>query len=267
VQRVRARRAAAVAFACSSRANAFVALPIPAAPPRILVVDDDPAIRDVVGFALTRAGFAVATAADGRAALARFAAEGAALIVLDVMLPELDGIEVCRALRRTSAVPILFLSSRDEEVDRVVGLEIGGDDYLTKPFSPRELVARVRAVLRRQAPPVLAEAVPVSPAPTERPVLRHNRLALDLDALRASWDGRDVALTATELGVLRTLLARPGRVFTRDELMDRAYGTERVVNDRTIDSHVRRVRAKFAAVGAQPIETLPGFGYRLGPCA
>jgi two-component system OmpR family response regulator len=229
--------------------------------PRILIVDDDPAIREVVRFALDRAGFATTEAADGRTALTRFAAEGADLVILDVMLPELDGIEVCRALRKTSAVPVLFLSSRDEEVDRIVGLEIGGDDYLAKPFSPRELVARVRAVLRRTA-------VPPRPEPEQPAVARlaHGRLAIDLETLRATWDGQEVILTATELGVLRTLLARPGRVFSRDELMDRAYTTERVVSDRTIDSHIRRVRARFAQVGAAPIETLPGFGYRLGPC-
>ena len=223
---------------------------------RVLIVDDDPGIRAVVRIALARDGFDVSEAADGAAALAQFAAVGPDLIVLDVMLPELDGTEVCRAIRRESAVPILFLSSRDDAVDRIVGLEIGGDDYLTKPFSPRELVARVRAVLRRTAGAVAVGG----------PALAQGRLRLDPESLRVTWDGREVALTATELGVLRTLLARPGRVFSRDELMDRAYSTERVVSDRTIDSHVRRVRAKFAAVGADPIETLPGFGYRLGPC-
>jgi two-component system OmpR family response regulator len=230
--------------------------------PRILIVDDDKLIRDVVGIALGRAGFATSEAADGRAALARFAAEGADLIVLDVMLPELGGIEVCRALRRTSDVPILFLSPRDDEVDRIVGLEIGGDDYLAKPFSPRELVARVRAVLRRVATPA-----PRPEASSDKPEkLAHGRLRIDLETLRATWDGREVVLTATEFGILWTLLARPGRVFSRDELMDRAYATERVVNDRTMDSHVRGVRARFALVGAAPIETVPGFGYRLGPC-
>jgi two-component system OmpR family response regulator len=228
--------------------------------PKILIVDDDAAIRDVVRFALERAGFATVEAADGRAAIDRFAAEGADLVILDVMLPERDGIDVCRALRRTSQVPILFLSSRDDEVDRVVGLEIGGDDYIAKPFSPRELVARVRAVLRRLTPPAAT-------ADAERPqTLGHGRLAMDLDGMRATWDGREIPLTATEFGILRALLSRPGKVFSRDELMDRAYTTERIVSDRTIDSHVRRVRARFAAFGATPIETLPGFGYRLGSC-
>ncbi|WP_426956850.1 response regulator [Muricoccus radiodurans] len=231
--------------------------------PRILIVDDDPAIRDVVSFALSRAGFEIVTASDGAEGLARAGDSAPDLIVLDVMLPEMEGTEVCRAIRRSgSDVPILFLSSRDDEVDRVVGLEIGGDDYLTKPFSPRELVARVRAILRRGAP----APVPASTAATEE-VLRHGRLVLDPGAARAMWDGMEVVLTATEFGLLRTLMRRPGRVLSRDALMDGAYAVERVVSDRTIDSHVRRLRAKFAAVGAAPVETLPGFGYRLGPCA
>ncbi len=226
---------------------------------RVLIVDDDPAIRDVVRIALCRGGFETVEAADGAAALRQFAATAPDLVVLDVTLPEMDGTDVCRALRRQSRVPILFLSSRDDEVDRVVGLEIGGDDYVTKPFSPRELVARVRAILRRLEPPgAVVASLPDA--------LAHGRLRLDLGSLRVTWDDKEVTLSATELGVVRTLLARPGRVFSRDELMDRAYATERVVSDRTIDSHVRRVRARFAELGATPIETLPGFGYRLGPC-
>jgi two-component system OmpR family response regulator len=221
---------------------------------RVLIVDDDPALREVVRIALARAGFETAEAADGPAALAICAASPPDLIVLDVMLPDMDGTDVCRTLRRRSAVPILFLSSRDDEVDKIVGLEIGGDDYVVKPFSPRELVARVRVLLRRGAVEAPAN------------ILSHGRLALDLETLRVTWDGTELALSATELGVLRTLMSRPGRVFSRDELMDRAYATERVVSDRTIDSHVRRVRAKFAALGADPVETLPGFGYRLSAC-
>ena len=231
--------------------------------PSVLIVDDDPSIREVVRIALARAGFQTIEAADGAAALTQAASSPPDLIVLDVTLPELDGTDVCRALRQRAVaqggrVPILFLSSRDEEVDRIIGLEIGGDDYLTKPFSPRELVARVRALLRRAAPPP-AEAVPSA--------LAHGRLRIDLESLRVTWSGAgEVMLSATELGILRTLLARPGRVVSRDELMVRAYATSRVVSDRTIDSHIRRLRAKFAAIGAAPIETLPGFGYRLGPC-
>jgi two-component system OmpR family response regulator len=228
---------------------------------KILIVDDDPAIRDVVRFALTRAGFEAVEAADGPAALEAFAAAAPDLVVLDVLLPGLDGIEVCRELRRRSSVPILFLSSKEDEVDRVVGLELGGDDYIGKPFSPRELVARVRALLRRTAPP----RPPDLPAPAQT-LLRHGKLTLDLDFVRASWDGQEVLLTATEFCILRTLMNRPGKVYSRDEVMDGAYGIDKVVSDRTIDSHVRRLRAKFAAIGATPVETLHGFGYKLAAC-
>ncbi len=223
---------------------------------RILIVDDDAAIRDVVRFALARAGFDTVEAATGRAALLRFAEARPDLVVLDIMMPELDGIEVCRAIRRDSATPILFLSSRDEEVDRIVGLELGADDYLVKPFSPRELVARIKAVLRRVAAPAAADGA----------ALHHGRLRLELDSVQAFWDGRAVPLTATEFGILRTLIARPGRVCSRDSLMDGAYAIHKIVSDRTIDSHVRRLRAKFAAIGAEPIETMHGLGYKLSAC-
>ena len=229
---------------------------------KILVVDDDPGIRDVVCFALQKAGFATATASDGEQALARFAADPPALVVLDILMPELDGVEVCRRLRtdaRGRAVPIVFLSSKDDEVDRIVGLEVGGDDYVAKPFSPRELVARVRAILRRSAAQGAAEGATRAP-------LAFGRLALDPNQYKASWDGQDVVLTLTEFGILRTLLRRPGHVCTRDALMNEAYELHKIVSDRTIDSHVRRVRAKFAAFGADPVETVHGVGYKLGPC-
>ena len=225
-------------------------------PSRILIADDDPAIRDVVRFALERAGFSTLEAADGDAALRAFADHAPDLIVLDIRMPERDGMEVCRALRRDSDVPILILSSMDDEVDRVVGLEIGADDYLVKPFSPRELVARVKAILRRPR-------TTHTPAP-EPEVLRHGPLTLDPRKAEAAWSGRPLALTATEFGILKTLMAHPGHVLSRDQLMDGAYAVSRIVSDRTIDSHIRRLRAKFAAIGANPIETLQGFGYRLG---
>jgi two-component system OmpR family response regulator len=259
------QRLATAMSALGKTGGAAVQIRCKCAMTRVLIVDDDPAIREVVRIALSRDGFETAEAPDGAAALARFASLQPDLIVLDVMLPEMDGTELCRTLRRQSTVPILFLSSRDAEVDRVVGLEIGGDDYLTKPFSPRELVARVRALLRR-ARQAAAQPATAPDAERHRAALVHGRLRLDVESLRVTWDGQDVPLTATELGVLRTLMARPGRVFSRDELMDRAYATERVVSDRTIDSHVRRVRAKFAQLGAAPIETLPAFGYRLAAC-
>ncbi|CAO3356353.1 response regulator transcription factor [Azospirillum sp. A26] len=227
---------------------------------KILLIDDDPHIRDIVRFALNREGFAVVEAGDGVQGLALAQADSPDLILLDIGMPEMDGTEVCRRLRRDSRVPIIFLSSRDDEIDRILGLELGGDDYVTKPFSPRELTARVKAVLRRMLPP--EPAVQEVPAP----VLRHNRLRLDLDGVRAFWDETEVVLTATEFGLLRTLADRPGKVFSRDALMDGAYATERYVADRTVDSHIRRVRAKFQAVGGAPVETVHGLGYKLSDC-
>lgn len=223
----------------------------------ILLIDDDPHIRDVVRFALTREGFTVTEAGDGAHGLAAAEAETPDLIVLDVMMPEMDGTEVCRRLRRQSTVPIIFLSSRDDEIDRVLGLELGGDDYVVKPFSPRELVARVKAVLRRRVPVAAAE-----PAGE----LRYHRLCLDLDGFRAFWDQSEVVLTATEFALLRTLAERPGKVFSRDALMDGAYSDFRTVADRTVDSHIRRIRAKFQVVGGEPVETAHGLGYKLSGC-
>lgn len=227
---------------------------------KILVVDDDAHIREVVCFALQKAGYATCTADNGRQALERYAAEKPALVVLDILMPEMDGTEVCRRLRGDGCgahTPIVFLSSKDDEIDRIVGLELGGDDYVAKPFSPRELVARVRAILRRMA------QVPTAAAKT----LRHGRLTLDEDQFKAWWDERELVLTLTEFGILRTLLERPGKVCTRDHLMNQAYELHKIVSDRTIDSHVRRVRSKFAAIGAEPIDTIHGVGYKLGPCA
>ncbi|MDG4549025.1 MAG: response regulator [Candidatus Contendobacter sp.] len=229
--------------------------------PTILVVDDDPHIREVICFALKKDGFATVEAENGERALARFQETRPDLVVLDIVMPELDGTEVCKALRRVSAVPIVFLSSRDDEVDRILGLELGGDDYVTKPFSPRELTARVRAILRRGK----GEA-PREPKTAGGHWIEHGRLRLDLDRYAAFWQGQDVVLTLTEFGILRTLMSHPGKVFNRDQLMDGSYQDYRVVSDRTIDSHVRRVRAKFKVLDADPIETLHGIGYRLGPC-
>lgn len=229
----------------------------------ILVVDDDAHIRSVVRFTLEAAGYRVTEAADGAQALALCTEAEPALLVLDIMMPGLDGIEVCRRLRRSSTVPIVFMSCRDEEVDRIIGLEIGGDDYVTKPFSPRELLARVRAVLRR-ARPEPPPGAPERDAPDrDAAVLRHGELVLDTERFEARWGDRGVPLTVTEQAILRVLLSRPGKVFARDALIDAVYGPAHALSDRTIDSHVRRVRQKLAAVGADVIETVHGAGYRL----
>ena len=226
---------------------------------RILVVDDDPHIREVICFALEKAGMATSVARDGREALARFRETAPSLIVLDIGIPEMDGLEVCRQIRKTSDVPILFLSARDEEIDRVLGLEIGGDDYVTKPFSPRELIARVNVILRRVAG---ARAPDQEGKPLSRGRLR-------VDPLRhaVEFDGAPVGLTAVEFAILRTFAARPGLVLTREQIMNAAYDVQIYVSDRTIDSHVRNIRAKLAAAGCgSVIDTVHGVGFRLGSC-
>src|SRR5215475_6608113 len=182
---------------------------------KILVVDDDAHIRDVVCFALRRAGYQPLTAANGRSALEVAARELPALVVLDILMPELDGTAVCTRLRAKSDVPVIFLTSKDDEMDRILGLELGADDYVVKPFSPRELVARVKAVLRRRS------AAPEAPAAPRRISL--GPLLLDSDSFTAAWDGQPVALTVTEFALLRALAMQPGRVFTRDNLMSAAY--------------------------------------------
>ena len=225
-------------------------------PHRILVADDEPHIREVICFALERAGMTTTTARNGSEALRSVQREAPSLIVLDIGMPELDGFEVCRQLRRSSDVPVLFLSARDEEVDRIVGLELGGDDYVTKPFSPRELVARVKAILKRTEGK--------APADTEA-VLTHGKLHLDRTAHAVQFDGLPVGLTALEFSILGALLARPAMVFSRDQLMDAAYGPGIHVADRTIDSHIRNIRAKFGAAGCSTIvTTVHGVGFRLG---
>jgi two-component system, OmpR family, response regulator len=234
-------------------------------PSLILIADDDPHIREVVRFALENAGFATAQAADGRETMEQYMYVQPDLLVLDIVMPEMDGTEVCRQIRGHSSTPIIFLSSRDEEVDRIVGLELGGDDYVTKPFSPRELVARVKAVLRR-AENIQAATDHAGEKPNPDKVLRHGCLELDIDRFEAYWDRKPVVLTVTEFGIIRTLLSHPGKVFTRDELISAAYAYDNNVTDRTVDSHVRRVRRKFARVGADPIETVHGLGYRLESC-
>lgn len=224
-------------------------------PHTILVVDDDPHLREVVGFALSRAGFHIELARDGREGLSQVARVRPELIVLDIMMPEMDGLDMCREVRRTHDCPIVFLSSRDDEVDRILGLELGGDDYLTKPFSPRELVARVKAVLRRSRSRA-------APPPEPASVLQRGPLRLDLDRWRAWWLEHEVVLTVTEFHLLAALLRAPGKAFTRDELMTRVY-EDAVVSDRTIDSHVRHIRRKFAEAGGEVIQTVHGLGYRL----
>lgn len=221
--------------------------------PRILVVDDEPHIRDVICFALERAGMATTTARNGGEAMMAFRKGGIDLIVLDIGMPDMDGLEVCRQIRALSALPMLFLSARDDEIDRILGLEIGGDDYVTKPFSPRELVARVKAILKRSHGNVSPENA-----------LSCGGLRLDRAGRAVSFNSLAIAFTALEFAILETLLARPERVFSREQLMEAAYGAGTYVADRTIDSHIRNIRAKLTAAGATGIiATVHGIGFKL----
>jgi two-component system OmpR family response regulator len=224
---------------------------------RILVADDDPHIREVICFALEKAGMQVHAANDGASALRQFEELQPSLIVLDVGMPQMDGLEVCRQIRRTSDVPILFLSARDEEIDRVLGLEMGGDDYVTKPFSPRELVARINVILRRGRKEEKPEAEP----------LVRGLLRLDIGMHEASFGERPVQLTAIEFAMLKTLMAAGGRVLNRDQIMQAAYPGNIHVSDRTIDSHVRNLRGKLKEAGCEDgVETVHGVGLRIGRC-
>lgn len=227
----------------------------------ILVVDDDPHIREVISFALEKAGMGVAIAENGQQAVDMFMASPNDLIVLDINMPEMDGLACCREIRKQSEVPILFLSSRDDEIDRILGLEIGGDDYVTKPFSPRELVARINAILKR------TQVQPVAGSDSEQSCLIQGLLVMNTEQHAIWWDKESVHLTATEFAILQQFMQQPSRVFSRDSIMSSAYQFNIHVSDRTIDSHIRHIRSKLAAVGCKSvIETLHGVGYKLALC-
>ncbi|WP_346017084.1 response regulator transcription factor [Pseudenhygromyxa sp. WMMC2535] len=239
---------------------------MPARAPTLLLVDDDPKLREVVGYALTREGYLVHEARDGAEALARLAAASFDLLVVDVSMPELDGFELVRRLRaEDTETPVLFLSARSDEIDRILGLELGGDDYVTKPFSTRELVTRVKVLLRRalREPTRTAGAASEDQPDADAETLHVGGLRLAPEQHRAWWVEAEVALTATEFRLLEVLMTRPGRVFSRAELGEQAYPDARHVSGRTLDSHVRRIRAKFREHGVDPVETVHGVGYRL----
>ena len=228
----------------------------------IALVDDDRNILTSVSIALQAEGFAVRIYSDGEAALRAFAENAPDLVVLDIKMPRLDGMEVLRRLREKSAIPVIFLTSKDDELDEALGLAMGADDYIAKPFSLRLLIARIRAILRRTE----ARAQPVSEEkpPAERIV--RGRLDMDPARHKVRWDGADVVLTVTEFMILEALAQRPGFVKSRDQLMDAAYHDDVYVDDRTIDSHIKRLRRKFRQVDKafKAIETLYGVGYRFG---
>ena len=222
---------------------------------RILVVDDEPSILELVRFALERDGFEVVTAADGETALRQFQARPADLVILDLMLPGKDGFEVFRELRKMSQVPVIMLTARASETDRVLGLEFGADDYMTKPFSPRELVARVKAVLRRVE----------HREPDENQVLRVGEITLDPLRHRVTVGDREVQLAPREFELLRMLMANKGVVLNRDLLLEKVWGYDYAGDTRTVDVHVVRLRQKLEPDPSHPtyIETVRGVGYRM----
>jgi len=226
---------------------------------RILVVDDEEAILEFVSYNLRKEGYEVAVARDGDEALELADRDEYDLIILDIMLPGADGYEVCRKLRAHTSTPILFLSARDTELDKVVGLELGGDDYLAKPFGIRELQARVKALLRRTS------QTPKEAAGVTGDVLEAQGITLDEAAHTALFGKKDLELTPREFELLATLMRYPGKVLTREQLLRQAWGWEFLVETKTVDTHVKRLRDKLEAVGADPgiVETVRGYGYRI----
>ena len=222
---------------------------------RILVVEDEESYRDPLSYMLRKEGFEVSLAATGPEALAEFDRGGADLVLLDLMLPGLSGTEVCREIRRRSTVPVIMLTAKDSEIDKVVGLELGADDYVTKPYSSRELIARIRAVLRRNAEPVLVDD----------DVLEVGDLRLDPDRHTVEVGGTPTAFPLKEFELLELLMRNAGRVLTRGQLIDRVWGSDYVGDTKTLDVHVKRVRAKIEADPSQPVRlvTVRGLGYKL----
>ena len=225
----------------------------------IALVDDDRNILTSVSMALEAEGFNVRSFADGAEALSGLTNRPADLVVLDIKMPRMDGMELLSRLRQSSEVPVIFLTSKDDEIDEVLGLRMGADDYITKPFSQRLLIERVRAILRRTETQTNGNGEPVA-----EKIITRGELTMDPSRHRCTWRGDEVTLTVTEFLILQALAARPGHVKSRDQLMDAAYGENIYVDDRTIDSHIKRLRKKFKAVDNEfgKIETLYGIGYR-----
>ncbi|MFT4262834.1 MAG: response regulator transcription factor [Nocardioides sp.] len=221
---------------------------------RVLVVEDEESYSEALSYMLRKEGFEVAIAENGTDALKEFDRNGADIVLLDLMLPGIPGTEVCRQIRATSAVPVIMVSAKDDEVDKVVGLELGADDYVTKPYSPRELVARIRAVLRRGVEPDLAPDV-----------LEAGPVRMDVERHVVTVDGGEQRLPLKEFELLEMFLRNPGRVLTRGQLIDRVWGSDYVGDTKTLDVHVKRLRAKLEAEPSEPklLITVRGLGYKL----
>ena len=223
---------------------------------RILVVEDEQSFSDALSFMLRKEGFEVSVAADGHAALATFEREGADIVLLDIMLPGIPGTEVCRQIRNVSSVPIIMVTAKDSEIDKVVGLELGADDYVTKPFSSRELVARIRAVMRRRGP---------ESASGSEMTLSTGNIKMDVDRHVVTVDGQSVKLPLKEFELLEVLMRNAGRVLTRGQLIDRVWGADYVGDTKTLDVHVKRLRSKIEPDPPEPtvLVTVRGLGYKL----
>ncbi len=221
---------------------------------RVLVVEDEESYSDALAYMLRKEGYEVAIAADGHSALTEFDRFGADIVLLDLMLPGLPGTEVCRQIRQTSSVPVIMVSAKDDEVDKVVGLELGADDYVTKPYSPRELVARIRAVLRRGQEPAAAPSA-----------LEAGPVRMDVERHVVTVDGQAQRLPLKEFELLEMFLRNPGRVLTRGQLIDRVWGSDYVGDTKTLDVHVKRLRAKIEPDPSEPryLVTVRGLGYKL----
>jgi len=228
----------------------------------IALVDDDRNILTSVSIALQAEGFVTRVYTDPTVALKAIGENAPDLAVLDIKMPQMDGMELLRRIRETSAIPAIFLTSKDDELDEALGLAMGADDYISKPFSQRLLIARIRAILRRQD--LARGEAAATPEEAEQPLLERGRLAMDPARHKVRWDGKDVVLTVTEFLILEALAQRPGVVKTRNQLLDVAYQDDIYVDDRTIDSHIKRIRRKFRATDPEfdAIETLYGVGYR-----
>lgn len=227
-------------------------------PRKILIVDDDPHIREVLRYALEKEQLCVIEAENGLQGLSAVQQQQPDVIILDIMMPEMNGLDLCQELRRTLQTPILFLSSRDDEIDRILGLELGGDDYVTKPFSPRELIARIKVMLRR------LDYIPNKQI--ENTTIKHGEITIDPACYQVFCKEKALALTSTEFNLLETFLRYPDKVYTRDALIQADIFKD-IISDRTIDSHIRRLRHKFSEAGyPNVIETVHGFGYKLGSC-
>jgi two-component system, OmpR family, response regulator RegX3 len=225
---------------------------------RVLVVEDEESFSDALSYMLRKEGFEVSVAATGTSALTQFDRQGADIVLLDLMLPEMSGTEVCRQLRQRSHVPIIMVTARDSEIDKVVGLEIGADDYVTKPYSPRELVARIRAVLRRQGE---------TPVEASAPTLAAGPVRMDVERHVVTVGGDAVQLPLKEFELLELLLRNAGRVLTRGQLIDRVWGADYVGDTKTLDVHVKRLRSKVEPEPSTPryIVTVRGLGYKFEP--